>query len=556
MRILYLQGGRFVRALRDRGHEVVTAGEQHWLDHVLTGEQFSVREAVHRMGGEPDAILLELFGRRPFVRGLEETDLPILAYVIDAPLNLYWLRHHLRLVDRALIDQKPGADALRGEGIDARWFPLSVDEHNLAGLKPKQTPGSGIVFVGRFTESRPRRRWLVNYLAEQVPVHLAGGDRDAFLQPRDVYHLYADSKIVLNENLFDGWTMRAFEAMGAGSLLLTERVSETGGELFRDGTHLVAFDPATLVEKARRYLSDDTARRRIAEAGRAEVLAKHTHAVRAAEIEQHLSDLTGGERVEAELPDRQVHAAEAWRMAALRWPDMAADLVPRAIRAAEAAKRAGRDVERTLGLLHGQWTQKLEPARSHLSAAVRRHPGEGGAAVALGEHLRRHGEEQAAGDVLASWLERDGVPEANLAAELRQGRFSAKGWSAVADRLRDVGRATERGFAKFVEDRLPNTALDFYRRAFDEGDATAGWRGAEILAEQGSWADAYLLGVRALEGALTPERLFRVSLWGLRCYRIEEAAGLLNQALDLDPALRSRLHKAPLPPEWRPLAAR
>ena len=73
--------------------------------------------------------------------------------------------------------------------------------------------------------------------------------------------------------------MRVFEALGCGSLLVTNDLSDNGqAELFRDGVHLAAYrDAEELVDKIAYYLGHEEVRERIAARGRQEALARHTY---------------------------------------------------------------------------------------------------------------------------------------------------------------------------------------------------------------------------------------------------------------------------------------
>ena len=84
--------------------------------------------------------------------------------------------------------------------------------------------------------------------------------------------------MVFNRSIKNDINMRVFEALASGSLLLTNDLGENGqGELFRDGAHLAAYREADdLLDKIEFYLRREKLRERIAAAGRAEVVEKHT----------------------------------------------------------------------------------------------------------------------------------------------------------------------------------------------------------------------------------------------------------------------------------------
>jgi hypothetical protein len=64
-----------------------------------------------------------------------------------------------------------------------------------------------------------------------------------------------------------------------GRPLFTNRDAAINGltELFEEGRHFIGYSDDDMIEQANRYLADEAARRRIADAGRAEILEKHTY---------------------------------------------------------------------------------------------------------------------------------------------------------------------------------------------------------------------------------------------------------------------------------------
>ena len=80
--------------------------------------------------------------------------------------------------------------------------------------------------------------------------------------------------------------MRVFEALACGSLLVTNELSENGqAELFRDGVHLATYCEHTdLLDKLAFYLAREATREKIAAAGRAEAIARHTYGHRMEQI--------------------------------------------------------------------------------------------------------------------------------------------------------------------------------------------------------------------------------------------------------------------------------
>src|SRR5262249_38014981 len=79
---------------------------------------------------------------------------------------------------------------------------------------------------------------------------------------------------------------RVFEALACGSLLLTNDLADNGqAELFTDGIHLDTYhDVEDLLDKLAYYLRHDDIRGKIENAGRQEVLVKHTYRLRMEQI--------------------------------------------------------------------------------------------------------------------------------------------------------------------------------------------------------------------------------------------------------------------------------
>ena len=90
---------------------------------------------------------------------------------------------------------------------------------------------------------------------------------------------YSASHMVVNLSVRNDLNMRVFEALACGSLLLTDELSSPSiRKLFTPGEHLVTYrNIDELVNIATHFLEHEQERRRIADAGRALVLAGHTY---------------------------------------------------------------------------------------------------------------------------------------------------------------------------------------------------------------------------------------------------------------------------------------
>jgi len=108
--------------------------------------------------------------------------------------------------------------------------------------------------------------------------------------------VWRQSKVGFNRQRSYDLNLRTFEIMMCGAALLTDRNGDNGqDDLFEEGRHYLCYSsPAEIRENIRNLLQNEELRLQIAEAGRQEVLAKHTLLQRAEYLTERLGDLVGG----------------------------------------------------------------------------------------------------------------------------------------------------------------------------------------------------------------------------------------------------------------------
>lgn len=130
---------------------------------------------------------------------------------------------------------------------------------------------------------------------------------DEYFPNERLAELYSSAKLLLNDHWEDmrdaGFlSNRLFDAMAAGTVVITDSVVGLDAVF---PTSLPQFSDAnSLGELVRAHLSDDSLRRRIAEEGRAAVLANHTFEHRASEFEEMVRPLIAAKRSEIRLEER------------------------------------------------------------------------------------------------------------------------------------------------------------------------------------------------------------------------------------------------------------
>ena len=196
---------------------------------------------------------------------------PSAWWAIDTHLDFAWALQKARGFDLVFTAQRDGAEDLRRAGISAAaWLPLACDpeihgKHDV----PKQFD---VAFVGHVFPG-PRAD-LLNLIRRKYPESFIG---QCYFE--EMARTYSAARTVFNRSIKNDVNMRVFEALASGSLLVTNDLSENGqAELFRDGVHLAAYREAEdLLDKIAFYLGREPLREKVAAAGRAEALEKHTY---------------------------------------------------------------------------------------------------------------------------------------------------------------------------------------------------------------------------------------------------------------------------------------
>jgi len=205
---------------------------------------------------------------------------PCAWWAIDTHLNFDWCRRHAADFDLVFAAQSDGAAGLRQVGIaSAAWLPLACDPDF---HRPHEVALEfDACFVGNLFPGE--RADLIALLQHRFPRMFVG---QRYFE--EMARTYSASRLVFNRSIRNDVNMRVFEALGCGALLLTNDLRDNGQEvLFRDGIHLATYRSAEeLLDKAQFYLHQEEVRTRVAGAGRAEVLARHTYRHRMEQILQ------------------------------------------------------------------------------------------------------------------------------------------------------------------------------------------------------------------------------------------------------------------------------
>jgi glycosyl transferase family 1 len=262
-------------------------------EHVKAGA--TLQEILSVIPERPSLILGTEWGGFPLPEGLTEVDIPTLTLQEDTFAFTHRRIRWSMLFDYVVVFHAGCEQKFRDAGHTRVYtMPWAV----LSELydRPEQERNYDLGWVGRPSgESYQARRRILDTLQGQFRTNDFW--EQGKLTQQEMASIYVRSRVVVNvcrdDFPFEANT-RMFETMAAGALLVVRDRNEISDLGFEEGTHFVAYrDEAEIVPLVRRYLNDETARRRIANAAREKVLREHTYDARVVEI-QALLESDGG----------------------------------------------------------------------------------------------------------------------------------------------------------------------------------------------------------------------------------------------------------------------
>lgn len=217
----------------------------------------------------------------------------------------------------AIISSLPNQVAyFKQHGVASYLVKLAFDARLLPRLGPAEKRYD-LIFAGSISSDHKLRAESLRALGASVPVDVFGTVPAEFLRPRswlgrikaaskitlhpalwgmEMYETMRESRIVFNRHIDAAGpyanNLRLYEAVGSGSLLLTDW-KQNMDEIFTPGRECATYrDTAECVAQAKYYLRNDAEREAIAQAGKRRLVQEHTYEHRVDEllriIERHL----------------------------------------------------------------------------------------------------------------------------------------------------------------------------------------------------------------------------------------------------------------------------
>lgn len=280
LRICLVSGYALHKPLEALGHEVLVLQPKPGIVNIAA--------ELSRHAFTPDLLVqTETLGQRVVLTGLPALRCRKLFWSVDTHLNMFWHRHYVRLFDGVLTTQPHLVDDLAAQGLPAFWLPW----HGLArAWKPWTERDLNVHFIGRMTEHRPARTWMIQHLDARFDA-----SHHADLPYADMLATYERVRIAPNEAICGEINFRLFETASCGCAVVTPDIGPGLAELFAPEREMLTFSDVLELEERIGFLLRNPAKaERMARAGWERVQACHLPQHRAA----RLLELCAG------LPDR------------------------------------------------------------------------------------------------------------------------------------------------------------------------------------------------------------------------------------------------------------
>lgn len=248
------------------------------------------------------------------------------AYLIDTHRGWRWRASVASAFGTAFVAQRAAVPAFASAGVGATWLPLAVPAELCDPGGPLADRPYDVAMVGHVTPGSLRAEVLAALQRQCLVAPVAG-----FLSPPEMMDVYRSSRVVVNVPLADDLNMRAFEALGARSTLVTGPMDGADHLLGQLPVVVPAgAGPAAWVEAV--TAAAEQADQDRADAGFRLVTTEHTYDQRAEVVLAALADQRPPQRPPAEVAGalaggwaRWGAVGEVWRLT--RSPSRAATAV-------------------------------------------------------------------------------------------------------------------------------------------------------------------------------------------------------------------------------------
>ena len=286
-------------------HQFIFPGRvRKYLPFLNSWDLKNVNKKLHLLAVEkkPDLVLVTqgFLVLKETVKKIKQLNIPIVMWVIDAPLNFTNILDAAPYYDFIFCGGTEAIEIFKDQNFkNIEWLPFACDQdlqHLQTYNDQREVLSKDVVFVGSHYSSREHTLSKLKLDDYDLGIWGSGWDKvsadsplnkliqKTHTKPEEWIRLYNQSKIILVNHYQENKEIpvyqaspKIYEALACGGFVICDNQKDVR-TLFIDGEHLVIVkNIEELNEKIDYYLTHDIERQMISENGRKEVLSKHTY---------------------------------------------------------------------------------------------------------------------------------------------------------------------------------------------------------------------------------------------------------------------------------------
>lgn len=277
------------QSFRKLGIETLSYGIYPECDIRVTESDFNYQNLILKVPGieEFSAVFyIDSLDNHLLFPGLNNFNIPKLYYAVDSTINFFWQKYFCQLFDYVFIDQPLMYKSFLPYANNLNILLLAADEFiSFKDLKPFAKREYDLTFVGRRNSLTRGKRENILQRIRNLPykIKIIDGEND-FVSGEELYKVYQNSKIIINEQLFPSINLRIFEIGSSGAVLLNEELSAFLSSYFAEEQDYYSYNSENLEYKIQSILGNPEKSSEIAENFNQKIREYHTETRRLKQI--------------------------------------------------------------------------------------------------------------------------------------------------------------------------------------------------------------------------------------------------------------------------------